>query len=169
MISYSILWNAWYYGKHFTIYLVLANQLFQSYFCEGEPSPPILTPWGAYSSASLTWHTPLQLFVIMTSSPYTKRVRNPIVRHESHGPLMVFNVHQSHRHDTHTQGFFTNSGTTSICGVQHSLTYSYITLWSNACRKVTHPCISWSHDCLTSVITRKTFAPCYVSPLLVKH
>ena len=30
---------------------------------------------------------------------------------------------------------------------------------------VTHPCINWAHDCLTSVIKRKTFAPCYVSPL----
>ena len=30
---------------------------------------------------------------------------------------------------------------------------------------VTHPCINWAHDCLTSVIKHKTFAPCYVSPL----
>ena len=29
---------------------------------------------------------------------------------------------------------------------------------------VTHPCINQAHDCLTSVIKRKTFAPCYVSP-----
>ena len=29
---------------------------------------------------------------------------------------------------------------------------------------VTHPCINWAHDCLTSVIKHKTFAPCYVSP-----
>ena len=32
---------------------------------------------------------------------------------------------------------------------------------------VTHPCINWAHDCLTSVIKRKTFAPCYVSPHIV--
>ena len=29
---------------------------------------------------------------------------------------------------------------------------------------VTHPCINWARDCLTSVIKHKTFAPCYVSP-----
>ena len=29
---------------------------------------------------------------------------------------------------------------------------------------VTHPCINRAHDCLTSVIKHKTFAPCYVSP-----
>ena len=29
---------------------------------------------------------------------------------------------------------------------------------------VTHPCINWAHDCLTSVIKCKMFTPCYVSP-----
>ena len=29
---------------------------------------------------------------------------------------------------------------------------------------VTHPCINRAYDCLTSVIKRKTLAPCYVSP-----
>ena len=29
---------------------------------------------------------------------------------------------------------------------------------------VTHPCINRAHDCLTSVIKRKMFSPCYVSP-----
>ena len=29
---------------------------------------------------------------------------------------------------------------------------------------VTHPCINRAHDCLTSVIKHKTFAPCYVPP-----
>ena len=29
---------------------------------------------------------------------------------------------------------------------------------------VTHPCINQAHDCLTSVIKHKTFAPCYVPP-----
>ena len=29
---------------------------------------------------------------------------------------------------------------------------------------VFHPCINRAHDCLTSVIKRNTFAPCYVSP-----
>ena len=28
---------------------------------------------------------------------------------------------------------------------------------------VTHPCINWALDCLTSVIKCKMFAPCYVS------
>ena len=34
---------------------------------------------------------------------------------------------------------------------------------------VTHPCINRAHDCLTSVIKHKMFAPCCVSPLLYKH
>ena len=47
--------------------------------------------------------------------------------------------------------------------MQHSWAKSCITLWSNAGRTVIHPCINWGHDCLTSVIKHKTFAPCYVS------
>ena len=54
----------------------------------------------------------------------------------------------------------------STHGVQHSWVLSHITLWGNAGRMVTHPCINWAHDCLTSVIKHKTFAPCYVSPIL---
>ena len=57
----------------------------------------------------------------------------------------------------------------STCGVQHSWAQSCITLWSNAGRTVTHPCINQAHDCLTSVIKRKTFAPCYVSPLTFQY
>ena len=34
---------------------------------------------------------------------------------------------------------------------------------------VTNPCINCAHDCLTSVIKRKTFAPCYVSPHNINH
>ena len=34
---------------------------------------------------------------------------------------------------------------------------------------VTHPCINWAYDCLTSVIKCKTFAPCYVSPHNIKY
>ena len=34
----------------------------------------------------------------------------------------------------------------------------------NTSRMVTHPCINQAHDCLTSVIKRKRFTPCYVSP-----
>ena len=37
-------------------------------------------------------------------------------------------------------------------------------LWSNASRMVTHTRINLAHDCLTLMIKRKTFAPCYVSP-----
>ena len=33
---------------------------------------------------------------------------------------------------------------------------------------VTHPCINWTHDCLTSVIKHKMFTPCYVSPHIRK-
>ena len=34
---------------------------------------------------------------------------------------------------------------------------------------VTHPCINWAHDCLTSVIRCKTFTPCYVSPQVISR
>ena len=43
----------------------------------------------------------------------------------------------------------------------------YHTLWSNAGGRVTHPCINWTHDCFTSVISHKTFTLCYVSPQFV--
>ena len=65
----------------------------------------------------------------------------------------------------HTPAFFTELGTTRIyvkCSTAGPK--SHITLWSNASRTVTHPCINQAHDCLTSVIKHKTFAPCYVSP-----
>ena len=87
-------WNTQHCGKCFTIYLVLDNQLCQSYF-EGKPPPPISTPWEAYSSAASMVHSTFKPFAIMTSLPYTRRVRNPVVRHESDGPQVVFNVHQS--------------------------------------------------------------------------
>ena len=65
----------------------------------------------------------------------------------------------------HTQAFFTKSGTTHIY-VKHSTAWHRLVsyLWSNAGRTVTHPCINQAHDCLTSVIKRKTFAPCCVLP-----
>ena len=55
----------------------------------------------------------------------------------------------------HTPAFFTKLGTTA----GHNLISH---LWNNAGRMVTHPYINWAHDCLTSVIKHKTFAPCYV-------
>ena len=91
-----------------------------------------------------------------------------MVGHESNGPQVVFNVCQSHRHDsTHPSLFYRVRYHSYICGVQHIWAKSCITLWSNAGRMVTHPCINWACDCLTSVIKCKMFAPCYVSPLCV--
>ena len=49
-------------------------------------------------------------------------------------------------------------GCYSTAGPSHVSHYG-----SNAGRTVTHPCIIQAHDCLTSVIKRKMFAPCYVS------
>ena len=73
-------------------------------------------------------------------------------------------MYQSHRHDsTHPSLFYQVGYHSYICGVQHCCAKSCITLWSNARRMVTHPCINWAHDCLTSVIKHKMFAPCYVS------
>ena len=38
---------------------------------------------------------------------------------------------------------------------------TYHTLWNNAYRMVTHPCINWAYDSLISMIKHKTFSPCY--------
>ena len=58
-------------------------------------------------------HSTFRPFTIMTSFlPYTGRVRNPVVGHELDGPQLVFNVHQSHRHNTTNPSLFTRSGTT---------------------------------------------------------
>ena len=128
---------------------------------EGEPPPPISTPWGAYRGATSYG----ALTLLSHSQPCPGRVRNPVVGHESDGPQVVFNVRQSHRQDsTHPSLFYRVGYHSYICGVQHSWAQSRITLWSNAGRMVTHPCINRAHDCLTSVIKRKMFAPCYVSP-----
>ena len=113
-------------------------------------------------------HLVKPLAIITCLSLIFGRVRSPVVGCESDGPQVVFNVHQSHRHDsTHPSLFYQVGYHSYICGVQHSWTQSRITLWSNAGRMVTHPCINRARDCLTSVIKRKTFAPCYVSPLLI--
>ena len=110
-------------------------------------------------------HLVKPLAIITCPSLIFGRVRSPVVGHESDGPQVVFNVHQSHRHDsTHPSLFYRVRYHSYICGVQHSWAQSCITLWSNAGRTVTHPCINRAHDCLTSVIKCKMFAPCYVSP-----
>ena len=110
-------------------------------------------------------HLVKPLAIITCLSLIFGRVRSPVVGHESDGPQVVFNVHHSHRHDsTHPSLFYRVGSHSYICGVQHSWAQSCITLWSNASRMVTHPCINWARDCLTSVIKCKTFAPCYVSP-----
>ena len=70
-----------------------------------------------------------------------------MVGHKSDGPQVVFNVCQSHRHDsTHPSLFYQVGYHLYICGVQHSWAKSHITLWSNAGRTVTHPCINQAHD-----------------------
>ena len=110
-------------------------------------------------------HLVKPLTIITCLSLIFGRVRSPVVGRESDGPQVVFNVCQSHRHDsTHPSLFYQVRYHSYICGVQHSWAQSCITLWSNAGRTVTHPCINWARDCLTSVIKRKMFAPYYVSP-----
>ena len=39
-------------------------------------------------------HSTFKPFTIMTSLPYSGRVRNPVVGHESNGPQVAFNAHQ---------------------------------------------------------------------------
>ena len=89
------LWNAQHYRKCFTIYLVLANQLCQSYF-EGGATSSHLNSLERIQWCCLTQCTLLfKPFAIMTSLPLTGRVRNPVAGHESNSPKVVFNVHQS--------------------------------------------------------------------------
>ena len=60
-------------------------------------------------------------FAIMTSLPYTGKVRNPVVGHESDSPQVVFNVHQLHRHDnTHPSLFYQVGYHLYICAMQQS-------------------------------------------------
>ena len=53
-------------------------------------------------------------FAIIINLPYTGRVRNPVVEHESDSPQVVFNVHHYHRHDSTHPSLFTELGTTHI-------------------------------------------------------
>ena len=169
VIWYSTLWNAWHYGKCLT--LGIGFYWFWPTCCvypvsEGGHLLPSQLPWEhtvllpdmAHSTCKAICHHD-------QPQPHIGRVRSPVVRHESDGPQVVFNVHQSHRHDsTHPSLFYQIEYHSYICGVQHSWAWSHITLWSNAGRMVIHPCINWAHVCLTSVIKHKTFTPCYVSP-----
>ena len=72
---------------------------------------------------------------------------------------------QSHRHDSTHPSLFTELATTRIYVECSTAGTSHISHYGTMpSRTVTHTCISWTHDCLTSVIKHKTFAPCYVSP-----
>ena len=94
----------------------------------------------------------------MTSSTYAGRVRNPVVGHESDGPQVVFNVHQSHRHDSTHPSLFTKSGTTHIYVEYRTAGHGHVSHFgSNAGRMVNHPCVNQADDCLTSVTKCKTF------------
>ena len=114
---YSTLWNAQYYGKCFTIYLVLADQLCQSYLRGSYLLPSQLPEEHTVVLPNMMHST----FAIMTSFPYTSRVRNPVVQCKSDDPEVVFNVQQSHRHDsTHPSLFLPSWCHLYICGVQHN-------------------------------------------------
>ena len=134
---------------------------------EGEPPPPISTPWGIYRGA--TSYSALTLLSHLPSSPASG------LSWKSYKPLWLganlmvrrWSLMCANHIDmiAHTPSLFYQVGYHSyICGVQHSWAKSRIILWTNAGRAVTHPCINQAHDCLTSVIKPKTFAPCYVSP-----
>ena len=118
VIWYSTLWNTRDYWKCFTLGI---SYWFWPTCCvypvfEGEPPPPISTPWGAYSGAAS--HGTLNLLSHSPSWPasasYIGRLRSPVVGHESDGPQVVFNVHQSHRHDSTHPSLFSELGTTRI-------------------------------------------------------
>ena len=141
--------------------LALANLLYLTRFWGGAISSH-LSSLGSIQGCCLTWCTHLvkPLAIITCLSLVLEELEALWL---SMNP-MVFNVHQSHRHDsTYPSLFYWVGYHLYICGVQHTWAYSHITLWSNAGRMVTHPCINWAHDCLTSVIKHKMFAPCYVS------
>ena len=158
-------------------FILAKAQLFSLSFLyiEDEQPPPRTTPLGAYRSATsygigppsicLHSHT-FYSFHILTHSYLVGR--SMVV---GHIPMVhtFFNVHQSHRSDSTHPSLFYRVGYHSYIYMEHS-TAGYIHIshfWSNASRKVTHPCINWAHDCLTSVIKRKTFVPCHVSPFII--
>ena len=77
---------------------------------------------GSIQQYCLRWCTPLLSHLpSWPILPYTGRVRNPVVGHESNGPQVVFNVHQSQGHDSTHPSLFYQVGY-----------HSYIYMWSAA-------------------------------------
>ena len=86
-------------------------------------------------------HSTFKPFTTMTSLPYTGRDRNLVVGHKFDDPHVVFNVHQSHRHDSTHPNLFLPSWVPLVymwSAAQLGIVM-YDTLWSNAGRTVTHP------------------------------
>ena len=108
--------------------LVLANLLSLTSFWGGATSFH-LNSLGSIQGCYLIQCTHLvkPLTIITCLSLIFGRVRTPVVGCKSEGPQVVFNVCQSHRHDsTHPSLFYRVGYHSYICGVQHSLGPSHV-------------------------------------------
>ena len=114
----SALWNAGHYWKHFTLGI---GYWFWPTCCvypvfEGEPPPPISTPWGAYSGAAS--HGTLDLLSHLPSWPasasYIGRVGSPVV--SMNLTVCRWSLMCTNHTDmiANTPAFFTELGTTRI-------------------------------------------------------
>ena len=148
--------------------LKLSSFLFSFLYIEEEPHPPRSIPG---DHTGLPPHVgqclPLSAFWAMhlhISHSYLV-TRSMMVGHIPTVHTCSF-MGTNHKDMTaHVPAFFTELDTTHIYVEYSTAGHSLIShLWSNASSTVTHPCINQAHDCLTSVIRHKTFAPCYVSP-----
>ena len=129
--------------SHFTWYIIVTQlrPSTVSFICEEEPPPPISTPWGPTGHKAASRH----------SEP-------------------IWNAHYPPTHH-HCQVPMLHLGEVSTHGVHilpkdvtAQMGPSYISHYG-AMPADSHPsCINWARDCLTSVIKRKAFVPCYVSP-----
>ena len=112
-IWFSTLWNARHYGKCFTILSGSGQSPASILFLRGNHLLLSQLPGEHTVVLPHTVHSTFKPFAIMNSFlTYSERVRNPVVGYESNSSQVVFNVHQSHTHDSTHPSLFTKLGTT---------------------------------------------------------
>ena len=152
-------------GTFYSDLFILAKaQLFSLSFLyiEEEPPPPRSIPWGAYRSAiSCRAVSPSICLQSHKFTHFTGKYDNHILIVHTCSLMCTNHIHMTAHPSLFYRVGYHSYNMWSIAGHSH---ISH--LWRNAGRMVTHPCINQAHDCLTSVIKRKTFLPCYVSQLL---
>ena len=121
-------------------------------FVRGSHLLPSQLPWEHTVVLPHAVHSTCLHFAIISSSPYTRRIRNPVVGHESDGPQVVLYVHQSHRHDSTHPSFLLSQVPLIYIWSTAQLGMVMDHFLSNPGRMVTHPCLNWACDGLASVI-----------------